>query len=335
MQLTASPMILPSFRFRNCKVTNIQRDSQRTAGVVLRDRHAHASGSQPEKHTVPASCLGQQPPVAARSSLLSRLSPAFLMLLLAGCVMHGEIIEQRIDDMELQIAALDEQLDRLENLQKQNHMALVKAQDDGISRLLEATTAEVNRLANERVPMPILVHTPVPSESTVQRPQAKSPASRDNATIRGKQLIGSVEDIHIMPPGIILPARVDTGAESSSLDARDLQEFKRDGNSWVRFRTVDAKGKLTDEIEQPIIRHARIRQSGSSEAERRPVVRLQVTIGPHTEVAEFTLSSRGHLSYPVLIGRNVLTDVMVVDVGQSRIAPPVESGTVEGGQGAR
>jgi len=259
------------------------------------------------------------------------------MLLLAGCVAHGPIIEQKLDALESRLDALDEQLARIEAQQAANHEALAEEQRAGIASLIEATTAEVNRLANERIPMPILIHSPAAGEDAPQRPQARLAAGRPatNATIRGKQLIGNVEDIHIEPPDVVLPARVDTGAESSSLDARDLKEFMRDGSPWVRFHTVDSRGQPTKDIEQPVVRHVRIQQANSTEVERRPVVRLQVRIGGHTELAEFTLSDRSHLTYPVLIGRNVLSDVMVVDVSQSRIAPVVQPGASPAGQAPR
>ena len=45
-------------------------------------------------------------------------------------------------------------------------------------------------------------------------------------------------------------------------------------------------------------------------------------IGNIRQKAEFTLSNRSHLDYQVLVGRNILSDVMLVDVSQANIAPP-------------
>jgi hypothetical protein len=50
---------------------------------------------------------------------------------------------------------------------------------------------------------------------------------------------------------------------------------------------------------------------------------LGVTIGHISQTAEFTLSDRSHLDYQLLIGRNILQDVMVVDVSEKDIAPYV------------
>ena len=49
---------------------------------------------------------------------------------------------------------------------------------------------------------------------------------------------------------------------------------------------------------------------------------LGIVIGNIRQKAEFTLSNRSHLDYQVLVGRNILSDVMLVDVSQANIAPP-------------
>ncbi|MEP1596577.1 MAG: RimK/LysX family protein, partial [Halieaceae bacterium] len=53
------------------------------------------------------------------------------------------------------------------------------------------------------------------------------------------------------------------------------------------------------------------------------VISLGIVLGSIRQQAEFTLSNRSHLDYQVLIGRNILSDVMIVDVSETNIAPPV------------
>ena len=57
-------------------------------------------------------------------------------------------------------------------------------------------------------------------------------------------------------------------------------------------------------------------QSPAAEAQRRPVVKLRVALGPIEQQREFTLADRSQYDYPVLIGRNFLRDVAVVDVAR-------------------
>ena len=53
-----------------------------------------------------------------------------------------------------------------------------------------------------------------------------------------KMTIGEVEEVVLMPWGVRLPARIDTGAATSSLDARELivkdkmAEFRLPKNVW-------------------------------------------------------------------------------------------------------
>ncbi len=138
-----------------------------------------------------------------------------------------------------------------------------------------------------------------------------------------KQVVGAVENVSITPPGEILPARIDTGAVTSSLDASNIEWFERNGDDWIRFTIINPKTKKEFTLERRIVRNVKIIQAVMDDVERRPVVELEVTIGKTTQMAEFTLSDRKHMEYPVLIGRNILMDIMVVDVSRKHIAPPL------------
>ena len=48
-----------------------------------------------------------------------------------------------------------------------------------------------------------------------------------------------MEHVYISPPGILLTARIDTGATTSSIDARNIEPFERDGKRWVRFEVIN------------------------------------------------------------------------------------------------
>ena len=74
-------------------------------------------------------------------------------------------------------------------------------------------------------------------------------------------------------------------------------------------------------LEQKLKRTVLILQASTTEPERRPVVTMAVTVGDISQTAEFTLGNRAHLDHQALIGRNVLQDVMVVDVSKKYIAP--------------
>ena len=119
------------------------------------------------------------------------------------------------------------------------------------------------------------------------------------------------------PPGRHFRARIDSGAETSSLSASDVVEFERDGDDWVRFTFTHDNADESVEFELPIKRTVLIRQPGVDEPERRFVIELDIRLGDQLQTTEFTLTDRSKMTYPVLLGRAFLMDLYVVDVSQS------------------
>ncbi|MBE7525980.1 ATP-dependent zinc protease [candidate division WWE3 bacterium] len=53
-----------------------------------------------------------------------------------------------------------------------------------------------------------------------------------------KTVLGAIENVHLDPPGLEFSARIDTGAQTSSLNALDIVEFERDGKPFVKFNLI-------------------------------------------------------------------------------------------------
>jgi ribosomal protein S6--L-glutamate ligase len=100
-----------------------------------------------------------------------------------------------------------------------------------------------------------------------------------------------------------IEARVDTGATHSSLNADDISQ---DENT-VKFRFGDYVYKF------PLFRSSKIRTSDSSEAEVRPVIKVDMIINDITvKNVELTLNDRQHMKYDVLLGRSTLSSAGVL-----------------------
>ena len=126
--------------------------------------------------------------------------------------------------------------------------------------------------------------------------------------------IGVVEDVMLLPWGIILPARIDTGAASSSLDARDI---KIKGNT-VTFRLAPQYSGI--ELSLPIVKRKTIR---SAEArEKRVVVELEICIASKRLRTRVNLNDRSRVQYPMLLGRSTLTNNFVIDCTQIKCTVP-------------
>ncbi|MEZ8142381.1 ATP-dependent zinc protease [Enterovibrio sp. FF113] len=145
-------------------------------------------------------------------------------------------------------------------------------------------------------------------------------------TAQDKTILGEMEWVWIDAAGDNFKARVDTGATTSSMNATDIQEFERDGKTWVRFNLAHTKSDPNDAepavaIEAQVKRWVKIRQASADELERRPVVELRVRLGDLHEKAQFTLADRSQMEFPVLLGREFFKDIAMVDVSQSYVHP--------------
>ena len=131
-------------------------------------------------------------------------------------------------------------------------------------------------------------------------------------------ILGAKEWVTIDAIGKRFTARVDTGAATSSLNAVNMQEFERDGHKWVRFNLAN-NDKINDNeqwISAPIVRHVNVRQTSSDELQKRAVVELRVGLGSLNEKVLFTLADRSQMTHPILLGREFIKDIAIVDVSK-------------------
>jgi len=128
-------------------------------------------------------------------------------------------------------------------------------------------------------------------------------------------IIGEVEPIYFLPMKTPFLARIDTGATTSSLDAKDIVYFERDGERWVSFKLVNRKTKEEHAFEKKIERSFRVKRAG--EDERRKAVKMEIKMGKEKFSAYFSLADREGFDYQGLIGRNVLTGRFIVDTSTS------------------
>lgn len=116
-----------------------------------------------------------------------------------------------------------------------------------------------------------------------------------------------------------IPAKIDTGARTSSLHAVVLDDFTRDGERFVRF-AVDWDGErhYCEAI------HVDLRgiTSSNGDTQTRFVIKTPLRIGNSTFRAEISLADRSQMQFPMLIGRSALRRRMVVDSGHSWLQSP-------------
>jgi hypothetical protein len=140
------------------------------------------------------------------------------------------------------------------------------------------------------------------------------------STASEKQVVGWVERVRIFPGGFVLPAKIDTGADNSSLNVEGFTVFDRNNEDWVRFTVVDSNGK-EHELERRLVRVAKIKRHSGPRQER-PVVLLGICLGKHYRETEVNLVDRSKFKFPLLIGRSFTADAVVVDPAATYNAEP-------------
>ena len=130
----------------------------------------------------------------------------------------------------------------------------------------------------------------------------------------GQDLFGWVEWVLVGERKMELKAKLDTGAETSSLDASGIRILRRrqSGQRFVEFQLKDDDSGRTITFKKRLVREARIKQHDGS-FQTRPVVIVAVCLGDHQQEVEFTLIDRSEFLYPVLLGRSALAHLAVVD----------------------
>ena len=118
-----------------------------------------------------------------------------------------------------------------------------------------------------------------------------------------------------------VPAKIDTGARTSSLHAVILEQFERDGQKLVRF-AVDFGSKHVRQICEAVHVDWRGITSSNGETQRRMIIKTRLRIGPSTIRAEISLADRSDMKFPMLIGRSTLRRRFVVDSGHSWLQTP-------------
>ena len=131
----------------------------------------------------------------------------------------------------------------------------------------------------------------------------------------GKVIAGWIEKISLVEQPLTIKAKLDTGAKTSSIHAINVEQFKNNDERWVRFDLLlkDENDKQhTIHMETPKARRVRIKNT-DGDHDRRAVVELEICFDGRKHVTEFTLANRAEYIYDVLLGREFLQGIAVVD----------------------
>ncbi len=123
-------------------------------------------------------------------------------------------------------------------------------------------------------------------------------------------------------PELGLPAvkaKVDTGARTSAIHARDITRVKRDGGQdWVEFTVQPIQRDASTErrCEAPLLDIRRVTDSGGHASDRF-FISTVLQLGSISRTIEITLSQRDDMLFRMLLGRTAMVPGIQVDPSQS------------------
>ena len=167
---------------------------------------------------------------------------------------------------------------------------------------------------------PVVTQQQCPPAKVIERIVTKEVPAKlpPMATTAGKMhlpIVGAVEWAAVGRSELMMEARIDTGADTTSIHADNIQLVEKDGRRYVRFVLVEPETGRQVRQELRLRRRVLIKQSNGLR-DRRFVVRMWVAVGDARSHIDVNLTDRSDFEYPMLIGRNFLTDSLIVDVSR-------------------
>lgn len=133
--------------------------------------------------------------------------------------------------------------------------------------------------------------------------------------LHNKLVLGALEKCDLPELGIFnLVMRVDTGATTSSLHVENVEEYEKNGESWINFDIhpdvydVDTLTRHSSKVEAK-----RRVKSSTATRERRFVIETLLVIGEQSWPIKMTLTDRSEMTYMMLLGREAMADRVLVD----------------------
>lgn len=129
-----------------------------------------------------------------------------------------------------------------------------------------------------------------------------------------------------------LRVKLDTGARTSAIHVASMEaagEHEQDGDTLpILELTIPLSRVRTERVARviaPVTGYKSVRDT-SAQAERRPVVRTRITVGPLDREIDVTITDRSGMLYRMILGREALAGHALVDPEHAyRVSTPTPS----------
>ena len=133
-----------------------------------------------------------------------------------------------------------------------------------------------------------------------------------------KKTIGRREKISFPDLGLFnIEAKIDTGAYTTALHCHDILLDSSTENPVLLFKLLNpSHPEYNEQIHRFIDFSKKEIKNSFGTLEERYIIKTKVKIGNKTINTVISLTDRGNMRYPVLIGRKLLKNKFIVDISQ-------------------
>jgi len=137
-----------------------------------------------------------------------------------------------------------------------------------------------------------------------------------------KQTIGRIDKADFPEFDITdIKIKIDTGAYTSSIHSHDIAEVKKNGERWLTFKLLDpTHSKFNDQEYKINTYKKKVVKNSFGQTEHRFVFETTIEIFDQQFPIELSLSKRGEMKYPLLIGRRFLNKRFIVDTSKQNLS---------------
>ncbi len=137
-----------------------------------------------------------------------------------------------------------------------------------------------------------------------------------------KKIIGRSDVIDLPQLELFnLSAKIDTGANTSAIHYHHAEVISQGGKKTLHFTLLDpTHPEYNDRSFYFSKFDKREIKNSFGQSEVRFIIETEVTLFGKNYLTEFSLSNRGNLKFPILLGRKLLRKNFVVDVSKKNLS---------------
>ena len=115
--------------------------------------------------------------------------------------------------------------------------------------------------------------------------------------------------------------KVDTGAYTSSIHTCDIREIVKEEETYIEFKVLDSSHpQYQDRIFVTKNFTKRTVKSSFGDKEERYVIKTKIMLFGKEYSIQLSLSERGNMKYPILLGRRFLSKKFIVDTSLKNVS---------------